>query len=368
MNFGKIIALGLIATSRSVSNARIDDVFQSVKKPSLKPPESLNICMATRPVCFDPTPNCPASAVMSASHIANTMSEVTSSNARPSRAYGPRLERTASEAKVTDSRWDFNTARRMGFRSFSRSTRDTMEFGADTRNASIRNESRANPAKHAASLFQQRYQTDVLRYPGKILATREALGLTPMDLAIVDIGGEGAKTDLETGILTGNVFALNLNAQIIVSSSPILITDEPGMPPREIKHGLIPNLVRPAEDWQTRSGDVLTYPLADEFADLTMMEGVPLYDNALKEVARIAAPTGWIVLAVAESFEENVRALALLHNGGMVWDMPTAPGIFPRKVIPPAGLTTAQTIAARERFGKATSHELHEVVRCDDNI
>ncbi|WCM91026.1 hypothetical protein M5C99_11305 [Acidovorax sp. NCPPB 2350] len=219
----------------------------------------------------------------------------------------------------------------------------------------------------AASRFQQQWQAKVLASPGSVLATREQLGFGPEDIAMIDIGGEGQKTGTGfSGTLkTGNAHAINLNAQTEISSVPLDITLEPGEPAVPILAGHIPNLIRPAQDWPSRADPPITFPFADGFSNLTLMEGSPLYDQSVAEMHRITDPDGWIVLMVHPTFEDNVAKLAALHGDGKQWVYAPedSEAGFPTYVLPPRGLTAEQKQEYAIRLDGITAHELFDVVK-----
>jgi hypothetical protein len=223
----------------------------------------------------------------------------------------------------------------------------------------------ATPASRATDKFRRTYQHEVLQSPGAVTASRKSLGLKRTDQAIVDVGGEGAKIDLLSGFRSGNAYAINLNANQHVTSTPILLQKRPNKEP-QLATGTgiaIPNLIRPAEDWDEHSASQLRYPLADGFSNLTLAENIPLRPAAMEEIARITDRAGWIALSVSENFQDETNKLAKLHNGGTIWKIPDPSGAFTRQVMPPRNLHQHYERTARRRLSRATSHDLHEAIK-----
>lgn len=206
------------------------------------------------------------------------------------------------------------------------------------------------PAGRAAGIFQRTFQAAALAAPGSVLATRADLGLQACDVVVVDIGGEGQKSDKQGAqvLQSGSVHAINVNTQCTISSVPLQIVMEPGAHAVRAEEGsAIPNLVRPATDWPSPSYQGRLIPFADKFSDLTLMEGAPVHDYHVRELARTTSRFGWIVLAVDyHHFKDRLQALADLHNGrrsacGRLWEFPSGTQGFPRVVIPPAWASEA---------------------------
>lgn len=232
--------------------------------------------------------------------------------------------------------------------------------------------SQANPAApqswrkaaEAAKAFAQKFQAQALNAPGSVLASREALGLAPNDFAMLDIGGEGQKTDPYTSLKSGSVHAINVNVQPTISSTPIWLAEEPDGPLRRVdsEEG-IPNLVRPGNDWPRPDEKKPWIPLADGFSNLSMMEGTPVFDCHVAELARVTSKTGWIVLTVAPDYNDQVATLAKQHNGGEVWrfeSSDTEEGGFPRFVVPPRNQVGNSEL--RAQFEDVDSHGLHDLL------
>jgi hypothetical protein len=180
---------------------------------------------------------------------------------------------------------------------------------------------------------------------------------------MLDLGGEGQNTDAD--LRSGNLHALNVNAQRTVSPGPMSIEIDPGEPPRSSRGARIPNLI-PIEHWPdddvpSASGFV---PLADAFANLVIMEGAPVFDYHVEELDRLTAKSGWIVLNVDVGFASRIEALAECRNGGEVWRLSVRDPLHnDRFVIPPAGVSPADARTYRALFEQATSHDLYEVLQ-----
>lgn len=215
------------------------------------------------------------------------------------------------------------------------------------------------PAGHAARIFQEKFQEQALAAPGTVLASRADLGLKENQVVMVDIGGEGQKTSREDGLKSGSAHAINLNAQPEISSTPIDIALKPHGPRQAIGKGFIPNLIRPAKEWPDSDHKGPLFPLAKGFSNLSLMEGAPVYDYHVEELARITSKKGWIVLAVSDSFEEKIHALAKQHNDGTVWKLSDENG-FGRYVLPPQ--IKADQTELQDQFKEASSHDLFGIV------
>ncbi|WP_186155666.1 hypothetical protein [Burkholderia gladioli] len=104
------------------------------------------------------------------------------------------------------------------------------------------------PSRTAARQFQQKFQQAALDAPGSVRASRHDLGLSEHRLTMIDIGGEGQKTeDGEELMRSGNAHAINVNAQTVGSPGEFYVQAEPGGQPQKTSHFEIPNLVRPAK-------------------------------------------------------------------------------------------------------------------------
>jgi hypothetical protein len=219
----------------------------------------------------------------------------------------------------------------------------------------------------AAAAFQRDFATKLQGAPmGSVLASRQALGLQPHDFAMVDIGGEGQKTAPD-GMKSGNLHAINVNAQSTISSGPMKLQtapDESG-PGRDINGGRIPNLVRIGE-WPSpaKASAEGFVPLAKGFSNLTTMEGAPVFPYHVAELDRVTSSKGWIALTVDESFKPQIDQLAQARNGGDVWHLSKAsPTDNDRYVVPPAGLSAEESKAFKAQFEAAGPHEIHDVAK-----
>lgn len=193
--------------------------------------------------------------------------------------------------------------------------------------------------------------------------TREDLSLSAVDVVMLDIGGEGQNMDAD--LRSGNLHALNVNAQRNVSPGPMSIEIDPGEPLRSSQGARIPNLIPiehwPADDVPSASGFV---PLADAFANLVIMEGTPVFDYHVEELDRLTTKSGWIVLNVDASFASRIEALAARRNRGEFWRLSERDPLYSdRFVIPPAGVPPADAQTYRALFEQATSHDLYEVLQ-----
>ncbi|WP_431265856.1 hypothetical protein ACQ859_11305 [Roseateles chitinivorans] len=219
----------------------------------------------------------------------------------------------------------------------------------------------------AAAAFQRDFAQRLQGAPmGSVLASREALGLKPHDFAMVDIGGEGQKTAPD-GMKSGNLHAINVNAQSTISSGPMKLQTAPGEsgPGRDVNGGPIPNLVRigewPSPGKASAEGFV---PLAKGFSNLTTMEGAPVHAYHVAELDRVTSSKGWIALTVDESFKPQIDQLAQARNGGDVWHLSKAsPTDNDRYIVPPAGLSAEESKAFKAKFEAAGPHEIHDVAQ-----
>lgn len=165
-----------------------------------------------------------------------------------------------------------------------------------------------------------------------VRATRDDLGLGSSDTLVVDIGGEGQKTDRSDGLESGNVHAVNLNWQEYLSPGPFdLVVNGNG------EHisidgedkARIPNLIRPSRPWEQNP----SYPFADDTVDGIMMEGAPLTDHNVDEISRVIKPGGWALLNIGDNYEPQVNELAE-RMGAEVVETPMANGISEFLLIP----------------------------------
>ena len=150
-------------------------------------------------------------------------------------------------------------------------------------------------------------------------ATREQLGIDDGEAFIVDIGGEGQKEG--GGVGSGNLHAMNINAQAFISPGEFDMTIKDGksfiLSAHETDNRFIPNRIDPG-DWGTFSH----FPIANEQVDGVMLEGSPLNEFNAKEMARMLDDTGWAYVSVSidpnDPNDENLQGLTLLsnlHNG-----------------------------------------------------
>jgi hypothetical protein len=223
-------------------------------------------------------------------------------------------------------------------------------------------------AGHAAQRFQDQFQAAVLASPGSLKATREQLGHGIHDIAMLDVGGEGQKMSTDGGVLlkSGNAHAINVNALTHISSTPLRVTLDPGGSPLLVAKGHIPNCVRPATAWPDEDEQAVPpglLPFADGFSNLTMMEGAPLPDYQVAELARVTDRKGWIVLSLSDRAEPQIDKLAWQHNGGTVWKFDTENSMFERQVLPPADLPVEQQLNLAPLFERSSSHEIFDIVQ-----
>ncbi|WP_369052632.1 hypothetical protein [Burkholderia gladioli] len=229
------------------------------------------------------------------------------------------------------------------------------------------------PSRTAARQFQQKFQQAALDAPGSVRASRHDLGLSEHRLTMIDIGGEGQKTeDGEELMRSGNAHAINVNAQTVGSPGEFYLQAEPGGQPQKTSHFEIPNLVRPAKSWPgpgEKAEGLL--PFADGFSSVTMTEGAPVFGYHVNEMSRVTSKKGWMMLAVDESFEDRIGELAQKHNGdGTVWSFPPKDGTMNRYVIPPKAAleggpraTTRRCGARRPRMTRMTWHRPSPCIR-----
>lgn len=218
----------------------------------------------------------------------------------------------------------------------------------------------SQPAGRAAQQFQELFQAQVIAAPGSVHVTPAQLGFKPDDLVMIDVGGEGEKSDGK--LKSGSAHALNINAQTTISSTPIGLAREPGddMTPAQ-KGTRIANLIQPAATWPSSSHQGKLLPLADGFAGLTLVEGAPLYPYHVAELGRVTdKQTGWIALSVSEQFNQQVDALAKGH-GGQVWELKNPSSSYPLKILPPQSMSSRDDIKAM--FDGKSSHQLFDVVK-----
>ncbi|UEP32600.1 MULTISPECIES: hypothetical protein [unclassified Burkholderia] len=223
------------------------------------------------------------------------------------------------------------------------------------------------PSRRAAELFQEKFQATVLRQPGSVKASRDDLGIAGHQLAMVDIGGEGQKTEQGAKLMkSGNVHAINVNAQSVASPGTFVLQTDPSAAPVARSRYPIPNLVRPANRWpgQNDAADGFL-PFEDGFSNLTMTEGAPVFDYHVKEFARVTAPHGWMILAVDDSFAGRLDRLAQAHNGGTVWKFPPRDGEMNRYVIPPRTALDHREVASQYKamWRDANAHDVFDVAQ-----
>ena len=219
----------------------------------------------------------------------------------------------------------------------------------------------------AAAAFQRDFAPRLQGAPmGSVLASRQDLGLQAHDFAMVDIGGEGQKTAPD-GMKSGNLHAINVNAQSTISSGPMKLQTAVGEtgPGKDVNGGSIPNLVRigewPSPNEASAKGFV---PLAKGFSNLTMMEGAPVFPYHVAELDRVTSQKGWVALTVDESFKPQIDQLAQARNGGDVWHLSKAsPTDNDRYIVPPAGLSAEESQAFKAKFEAAGPHEIHDVAK-----
>jgi hypothetical protein len=221
------------------------------------------------------------------------------------------------------------------------------------------------PGGRAAQRFQQHFQQAALANPGSVKAGRAELGFKPGDLVMLDIGGEGQKTDGEMGLKSGNLHAINVNAQTNISPGNMQLQLEPNGTKASTEGATIPNLVQLPE-WPSPKAKATGFlPFADGLSNLTMMEGAPVFDYHVDELARITSRQGWMVLSVSDDFQPKLQELAKKHNGGTLLklDSGESGGSFSRFVIPPASMSADQLAHCKDRFESANSHDLADIVQ-----
>lgn len=134
--------------------------------------------------------------------------------------------------------------------------------------------------------------------PG-IFVRRSDVGISKGRRIHLDIGGEGYHE--VDGVRSGFVDAINVNAQTHDSQPP---------------YGPIPNLVQVAR-WETNP----SYPFEDGFADYVTMQGAPLTDKGISEMARVLRHGGEIALWIdTRQFESQINKLAMRLNSMAVLD------------------------------------------------
>jgi len=219
----------------------------------------------------------------------------------------------------------------------------------------------------AAAAFQRDFAPRLQGAPlGSVLASRQELGLQAHDFAMVDIGGEGQKTAPD-GMKSGNLHAINVNAQSTISSGPMKLqtaVGEPGLG-KDVNGGPIPNLVK-INEWPSRSetSAVGFVPLAKGFSNLTTMEGAPVYAYHVAELDRVTSSKGWIALTVDKDFKPQIDQLAQARNGGEAWHFPgKSETDNDRFIVAPAGLSAEETKAFKVKFEAASPHEIHDVAK-----
>ncbi len=225
------------------------------------------------------------------------------------------------------------------------------------------------PAAHgAAEQFRQQFQRRALAWPGSVRASRADLGMSEHRLAMLDIGGEGQKIDYADGepMRSGNLHAVNVNAQTIASPGDFHLQTLADAQPTMASRFEIPNLVRPAESWPgpgDRAEGLL--PFADGFSNLTMTEGAPVFDYHVAEMSRVTSKAGWMMLAVDDTFADRIGELARQHNGhGEVWTFPPKDGSMNRYVIPPrAALEGGAAEDYRAMWSEASAHDAYDVAQ-----
>lgn len=228
----------------------------------------------------------------------------------------------------------------------------------------------AHASSHdAAAQFQRKFQDAVLKTPGSIRASRKDLGFSEHQIAMIDIGGEGQKTEsLDEGDLlkSGNVHAINVNAQPVASPGRFFLQRRPGEDPSAARNYQIPNLVRPAEDWPSSNEQAHgLLPFENGFSNLTMTEGAPVFDYHVKEMSRVTSPDGWMMLAVDDSFKPRIDDLARAHNGGgTVWQFPPKDGAMDRYVIPPrSAVESSASNEYKAMWSDAGAHDAFDVAQ-----
>lgn len=219
----------------------------------------------------------------------------------------------------------------------------------------------------AAAVFQQNFAGLVQAHPmGSVMASRHDLGLKPHDFAMVDIGGEGQKTT-DDGMKSGNLHAINVNAQSNISPGPMSLQTAPGdtTAAKPINGGQIPNLVQ-IKEWPPGGQASATgmVPLDKGFSNLTMMEGAPVHPYHVGELDRVTAGNGWIALTVDQQFKPQIDRLAQQRNGGEVWQLSKASATDnDRFIVPPAGLSPQQKSDFKARLEAAGPHEIYDVAK-----
>lgn len=222
-------------------------------------------------------------------------------------------------------------------------------------------------AAHAARRFEQLFGADVRRGPvGRVLATRADLGLRPMDPVMVDVGGEGQKlVDFGRGepMRSGNLHAINVNAQDRLSPGATQLQQAQGEAARLVHEARIPHLVHiPSWPDSMVAGAAGLLPFEAGFAQLTLMEGTPLHAYHADELARTTSRDGWIVLQVHPQYAGVVDRMAEQHNGGTVWHDAADDG-FTRFVLPPHPSRLRDAEPYRALMASSNPHQLFDALQ-----
>lgn len=142
----------------------------------------------------------------------------------------------------------------------------------------------------AYALASNKVGDPATRDPARFVS-RADMGLRDDYFLHVDVGGEGSHT--YEGVISGFAGAININAQTKDSQPP---------------YHWIPLLIH-VEDWSTPP----PYPFADGTVNYVTMQGAPLEESALPELARILAPGGKVGLWIDMPYhKKNVDHLAQL--------------------------------------------------------
>ncbi len=133
-------------------------------------------------------------------------------------------------------------------------------------------------------------------------ATRQEVGIPPLQKVQVDIGGLGhyfyVEPPPENPMECGFIDSLNLND---------VTNNADSNPPNQA----VPNLIL-VSDWIVTKP---RYPLGDGFADYVTMQSAPLYEEYVTEIARIVRLGGSVGLWIAqEQFQDQINELARIFN------------------------------------------------------
>lgn len=129
--------------------------------------------------------------------------------------------------------------------------------------------------------------------------TRKSIGIGDDYRIHLDVGGEGFHE--KDGMVTGFKDAFNINDKTRDSQYP---------------DRTIPLLVM-VDSWANNP----SFPFEDNFSDLITMQGAPLTDNNVKEIARCLRAGGEVGLWIdEEAFRDQIQRLACQLGASVVYD------------------------------------------------